>query len=92
MIQNKTTETEREKVYAKMESLLLNNLINFKYSALDPVLLSNEQLANVRNLNIISHDTAIALIQSALDEGNNITEVYIDTVGPPDKYKRKLEG
>ena len=53
--------------------------------------MSNDQLGNVRNLNEISHQTAIALIQATLDEGTNLTHVYVDTVGPPKSYQTKLE-
>ena len=48
-------------------------------------------LGDIRNLNKISHDTAIGLIDEALKEGNNITEVYVDTVGIPESYQKKLE-
>jgi ribonuclease H2 subunit A len=65
--------------------------LNFKYFPLDPKDLSNDQLGNVKNLNGISHDTAISLITAAVKEGNKITHVYVDTVGPPDKYQRMLE-
>ena len=42
------------------------------------------------SLNKISHDSAMELIQKALDKGYNVTKVYLDTVGPPDAYKKKL--
>lgn len=43
------------------------------------------------NLNALAHDTTINLIKSALEQQVNLKEVYIDTVGDPDKYRIKLE-
>lgn len=59
--------------------------------------LSNNMLARRRyNLNLISHDAALSLVQQALDAGLNVTEVYADTVGPPhsyaDKFRRAYPG
>lgn len=42
------------------------------------------------NLNALSHDTAIELIQIVEAKGIKVAHVYIDTVGPPIKYKEKL--
>ena len=44
------------------------------------------------NLNWMSHDAAIALISRAREAGVNIAQVFVDTVGPPEKYQVNLEG
>ena len=43
------------------------------------------------NLNLLSHDTAIALIRSAQKKGVRVKKVFVDTVGPADKYEAKLK-
>lgn len=58
---------------------------------LDAELLSNQMLQRRKyNLNLISHDAALGLVQSALDAGSNVVEVYVDTVGSPDAYADKF--
>jgi ribonuclease H2 subunit A len=42
-------------------------------------------------LNKISHDTAMDLIRSAINDGYSIKEVFVDTVGDPRKYTDKLK-
>lgn len=42
------------------------------------------------NLNDQAHDTTIALIRKVLDSGVEVAELYVDTVGSPDKYQQKL--
>ncbi|KAK4580346.1 hypothetical protein LTR86_000549 [Recurvomyces mirabilis] len=43
------------------------------------------------NLNAQAMDATIELIQQVLDRGVNVREVYIDTIGPPATYQKKLE-
>ena len=43
------------------------------------------------NLNAQAMDATIALIQEVLDCGVNVREIYIDTIGPPATYQKKLE-
>lgn len=44
------------------------------------------------NLNEQAHDTTIELIKQVLAKGVNVKFIYVDTVGPPDSYARKLRG
>ncbi|QIX02427.1 hypothetical protein AMS68_007944 [Peltaster fructicola] len=43
------------------------------------------------NLNAQAMDATINLIQEVLDSGVSIREIYIDTIGPPATYQKKLE-
>ena len=43
------------------------------------------------NLNNQAMDATIDLIKQIIDRGVNVQEVYIDTIGQPDAYRRKLE-
>jgi ribonuclease HII len=43
------------------------------------------------NLNAQAMDATISLIQRIYDMGVNITEIYIDTIGQPAAYQKKLE-
>ncbi|XP_062498368.1 ribonuclease H2 subunit A, partial [Pezoporus occidentalis] len=42
------------------------------------------------NLNELSHDTAMGLVQFALDSGVRVAELLVDTVGPAEPYAAKL--
>ena len=57
--------------------------------------LSNTMLAENKNggknLNNISHDTAIDLINQVKALGVNVKRVVLDTVGQPEAYKRLLK-
>lgn len=46
---------------------------------------------NYQNLNQISFSSAYKLIENALNKSHiNITEAYLDTVGPPESYRQNL--
>ena len=42
------------------------------------------------NLNAQAMDATIELIQGVLQRGVNVKEIYIDTIGPPQTYQKKL--
>lgn len=46
---------------------------------------------NVYNLNAQAMDATISLIKEVLAKGVNVTEIYIDTIGKPEIYQKKLE-
>ncbi|GAU98366.1 hypothetical protein RvY_09521 [Ramazzottius varieornatus] len=59
---------------------------------LSPSRISRSMLSRCKyNLNAISHDSAMFLIQSVRDMGVKISAVFVDTVGDPDKYQAKLK-
>ncbi|KAG0233389.1 Ribonuclease H2 subunit A [Actinomortierella wolfii] len=69
------------------------DMIGWSVRVLSPMDISNSMLRQEKyNLNALAHDTTIQLIRETLEKGVNIREVYVDTVGPPETYQRKLEG
>lgn len=43
------------------------------------------------NLNAQAMDATIELIRGVLDKGVNVTEIYVDTIGKPSVYQKKLQ-
>lgn len=84
------TEEKREDIFEMLNKT--ENLIGWMIEILSPTFISNSMLRRFKyNLNALSHDCAIGLIQKVLDRGVNIKEVYVDTVGDPGKYQAKLK-
>ena len=76
------------------------NAIEFKELGYFTAVLQADYLSNLmlaestgggKNLNHISHDTAIDLINKVKDLGINLVKVILDTVGQPEAYKRLLK-
>ncbi|GJX11078.1 gypsy type transposase [Tanacetum coccineum] len=81
-------EEKREELF---ESLKLDEKIGWAADVIDPRELSSKMLQkNKINLNEISHESAMGLVKKVLDLGYLLTEVYVDTVGDPEKYRIKL--
>ncbi|CAG5130871.1 unnamed protein product [Candidula unifasciata] len=84
------TEEQRDNVFGTMNESL--DMLGWMVEILSPVYISTSMLRREKyNLNALSHDCAIGLINTALERGVNVTEVYVDTVGDPVKYQAKLK-
>jgi len=87
----KLVESQRDALFNKISDPTQKHGVQFAVTILSPQELSAKMLRiNKYNLNFISHDAAIGLIQKVLSKNVNVQEVYVDTVGPPEKYQRKL--
>lgn len=83
------TEAEREALFEKLDEA--KSYIGWALQVLSPNTISTSMLQRTKyNLNALSHDTAIGLVQYAVDSGVQLKEVFVDTVGPADKYEDKL--
>jgi ribonuclease H2 subunit A len=84
------SEKERDKLFEKINEI--KDKLGWIVNILSPNLISNSMLKRSKyNLNELSHDTAIGLIKRVQDSGVLIKEIYVDTVGPPEKYEQKLK-
>ncbi|KRZ23704.1 Ribonuclease H2 subunit A [Trichinella pseudospiralis] len=86
------TEDERSTIFKNMQSEKNSNLFAYTMKLLSPVFISKSMLGRSKyNLNEISHDTAMELIQIVCDAGVVVDKVILDTVGPTEKYEAKLK-
>uniref|UniRef100_A0A0A9X6X9 Ribonuclease n=1 Tax=Lygus hesperus TaxID=30085 RepID=A0A0A9X6X9_LYGHE len=85
------TEKKREDIFDQLCSL--GDKIGWEAEVISPTYISNCMLRRQKtSLNEISHTAAIELVKRALAGGAKITEIYVDTVGPAEKYEDKLQG
>ena len=84
------TEEKREDLLGKLNKN--SDYIGWAIHVLSPRFISSSMYKRSKyNLNSISHDTAIDLVKMALEKGVQVSEIYVDTVGPPEKYQAKLQ-
>lgn len=83
------TEDQREKLFEKLDSL--KDFVGWAVEVISPNYICNSMYRRSKHsLNEVSHDSAIGLIRKALSMDVNVTSVFVDTVGPPEKYQAKL--
>ncbi|OQR66109.1 ribonuclease H2 subunit A-like [Tropilaelaps mercedesae] len=86
------SEADRERLFDLYNAQ--STISGWHLICISPVTISKAMLSkdNAReSLNEVSHNAAISLIRRALARGVRVAEVYVDTVGPPDKYQSKLQ-
>ncbi|XP_045625392.1 ribonuclease H2 subunit A [Procambarus clarkii] len=84
------TEEQREKIFGIIHEH--NEYIGWSLEVISPLYISNCMYKRPKvSLNEVSHNSAIGLINRAIAAGVNVSEVYVDTVGPPEKYQAKLQ-
>jgi ribonuclease H2 subunit A len=87
----KLTAASRDEMFEQIKGMEYRELGWF-VTVLPADYLSNTMLAEFgnggKNLNKISHDTAIDLINKVIAQGVRVKKVILDTVGQADKYKQ----
>ncbi|CAG5094263.1 Oidioi.mRNA.OKI2018_I69.XSR.g13400.t1.cds [Oikopleura dioica] len=82
-------EIDRERMLKSIDKC---KWVGYTGVVLPPAYISKSMLRRAKyNLNEMSHDTAISMIRRVLDHHKvNVKEVFVDTVGKPEKYQEKL--
>ncbi|ALC38518.1 CG13690 [Drosophila busckii] len=85
-------EEKRDSIFDELNTLdYATSCVGWAVEIISPNVISSSMFRRTKcSLNEVSMDSAMGLIQQAIDAGVNIAEVYVDTVGPPEKYQEKL--
>lgn len=82
------TEEQRESLRKKLDNATFVQSLSRILQAEE---ISENMLRRIKvNLNVISHDAALDLVQQAFDHNVPVTEVYVDTVGTAETYAEKF--
>ncbi|KAJ1848233.1 hypothetical protein LPJ73_004030 [Coemansia sp. RSA 2703] len=86
------TEEQRDRLFARLQQPDVREGSGWSIRCISPQDISLCMLRrNKYNLNALAHDATIQLLQDTLAKGINVRRVFIDTVGPPATYQKKLE-
>jgi len=85
------TEDNRDKLLTVIEENI--DFIGWAIKIIAPTDISTKMLKRCKvSLNEISHNAAIELTKKSIEVDANIKEMFVDTVGPWEKYQDKLSG
>ncbi|KAJ2683856.1 hypothetical protein IWW39_005256 [Coemansia spiralis] len=83
------SEEQRDKLFAELQ---LHPQAGWSIRCLSPQDISQSMLRRSKyNLNSMAHDATIHLIRETLERGIQLRKVFIDTVGPPLTYQKRLQ-
>lgn len=83
------TEEKRESIFNAV--LKVSDTVGWAVDIISPTMICHSMLGRSKvSLNQVSMDSAIGLIRRAIADGVNLAEIYVDTVGPPEKYQAYL--
>ena len=87
------TEDQRDEIFINANQKdYSTESVGWAVDIISPNDISSSMFRRVkRSLNQVSMESAIALIKRAIELEVNVAEVYVDTVGPPEKYQAKLQ-
>ncbi|OAD55024.1 Ribonuclease H2 subunit A [Eufriesea mexicana] len=84
------TEEKRDVIFDKICGQ--HEIIGWAVDVISPNIIANSMYRRVKtSLNEVSMNSAIELTKLVIEAGARITEIYVDTVGKPEKYQAKLE-
>ncbi|XP_015516018.2 ribonuclease H2 subunit A [Neodiprion lecontei] len=84
------TEDQRDAIFDKICEN--DDKMGWAVEVISPNVIANSMYRRSKvTLNEVSMNSAIGLIRRAIEAGVNLAEVYVDTVGKPEKYQAKLK-
>lgn len=84
------TEEKRDVIFDKICNK--SDQMGWAVEAISPNQIANSMYKRTKtSLNQVSMDSAVNLVKKTIEAGVFITEIYVDTVGPAEKYQAKLE-
>ena len=84
------TEVQRDSIFDKICEK--HDQMGWAVEAISPNYISNCMYRRTKtSLNEVSMCSAAELIKMAIEAGVNLSEVYVDTVGKPEKYQARLQ-